>query len=76
MGRRLLLRAGSWKDAVLTVWGTREKIPLIPPLKPPDSISLPFIWGVRGISRREAVRPFREDEQKGEAARMILLGCS
>jgi len=31
---------------------------------------------VRRISRREAVRPFLGGWQKGEAARMILLGCS
>ena len=40
-----------------------------------DFLMYSSLYGVRGISRREAVRPFREDGKRG-GARMILLECS
>ena len=55
-------------------WGPRVQ-PLCP-LVESSRFNITSFYGVRRISRREAVRPFLGGWIKGEAARMNLLGCS
>jgi len=45
------------------------------PLVESSLFNITTLYGVRGISRREAVRPIREDGQ-GEGARISMSGCS